>query len=512
MVARESADADEQSEDSTVPDGTCVIGERYLLSEQLGRGGYGVVWKARDRVLGRDVALKELFGTAEDLGAAGSEVEFAEVRALAAAECSAVVKVYDAFRWEDRAFIVMQLVNGRTLEQRLASGPMTPRDAASMGIELLDALETVHGNGVLHRDLKPANIMLEDGKALLTDFGIARLGPHGTERGCPTLGYLAPEAAKRGGTYTKASELWALGAVLQEAVTGKRAYRDFSVIDGDCLSGRYTPAERAGPLAEVIEGLLCHHPEERWTIEQARAGLGLALVRLVGDTPTDPAILEVSRRVSVQHEAAAGRLVLLQGAIRRGRAALAGVTALLVVLVAVLLISWPGASGTGEQVPTDLQRRSPSSSIKAALSIPPGFEERDVDGRWPEVRYVKGSFRIQLRRMPGVHGGAFDEADRTVRNHRTRGRPEYDGEEKKISDVKSQPLAVVEYHGKPGAVVDIRYTDKEGERWRLLEYFVVNGSADCYRLQVVIPLNDPQRTQGEAIFNTVRRSLELEGF
>jgi len=211
-----------------------LLAGRYRLLAVIGRGGMGAVWRARDELLNRDVAVKEIVWPAQ-LDA--EERETARRRAVREAQLAArvrhpnVVGVYDIIEEGDRPSIVMELVPFRSLRDAVAEdGPMTPAEAARVGLSVLAALRAVHEAGVVHRDVKPANILLgPGGRVVLADFGIAKaadspaLTRSGVLLGSPS--YLAPERA-RGGRAGAAADMWALGASLFAAVEGHPLVRE----------------------------------------------------------------------------------------------------------------------------------------------------------------------------------------------------------------------------------------------------------------------------------------------
>lgn len=213
---------------SEEPGSERLIAGRYRLLSPLGEGGMGTVWRARDEVLHREVAVKEVRAPH---GLATSEVERLYARlereAWAAARVANrnVVTVYDVATQDGRPWIVMELVRGISLAELLdAEGPLTPQRAAHIGAEVLSALRAAHEAGVLHRDVKPANVLLSnDGRVVLTDFGIAQvegssaLTMTGEVIGSPE--FLAPERAL-GRTPGPESDLWSLGVLLYAAVEG----------------------------------------------------------------------------------------------------------------------------------------------------------------------------------------------------------------------------------------------------------------------------------------------------
>jgi Protein kinase domain len=251
-----------------------VIAGRYRLEAPIGRGAMGVVWRARDQLLDRDVAVKEV-QIAETLTAAERANAFQrtlrEAKTAARLNHPGVVTVYDVAEDGGRPWIVMQLVDAQSLDQVLAtSGPLSPRRAAEVGRQLLSALSVAHAAGVMHRDVKPSNVLLgRDDQAVLTDFGIAtfqgdpRLTQTGMVMGSP--GFTAPERI-RGEDASPASDLWSLGATLYAAVEGHGPFEQrggavttmSAIINEDA-----PPAPAAGALGPVIAALLRRQPADR---------------------------------------------------------------------------------------------------------------------------------------------------------------------------------------------------------------------------------------------------------
>lgn len=277
-----------------------VIAGRYRLLSPLGEGGMGTVWRARDEVLGRDVAVKEVRAPA---GLPGSDVERMYARlereAWAAARVANrnVVTVYDVAMEGGRPWIVMELIPGVSLADVLeAEGPMAPQRAAGVGAEVLSALRAAHAAGVLHRDVKPGNVLLSnDGRVVLTDFGIATvegssaLTMTGEVIGSPE--FLAPERAL-GRAFGPESDLWSLGVLLYAAVEGASPFRQDTPLSTlrAVVDEELPPPYRAGPLAPVIEGLLRKDPAARISAEQAERDLRLVAA---GGTPGTAATVPV---------------------------------------------------------------------------------------------------------------------------------------------------------------------------------------------------------------------------
>jgi hypothetical protein len=283
-----------------------VIAGRYRLEAPVGRGAMGVVWRARDQLLDRDVAVKEV-QIAETLTA--EERANAYQRTLREAKTAArlnhpgVVTVYDVAEDGGRPWIVMQLVSAQSLDQVLAtSGPLSPRRAAEVGRQLLSALSVAHAAGVMHRDVKPSNVLLgRDDGAVLTDFGIAtfqgdpRLTQTGMVMGSP--GFTAPERI-RGEDATPASDLWSLGATLYAAVEGHGPFEQrggavttmSAIINEDA-----PPAPAAGALAPVIAALLRREPSDRPDANAATRMINDALRMMPTGVGAEPVGYEVTK-------------------------------------------------------------------------------------------------------------------------------------------------------------------------------------------------------------------------
>ncbi|WP_330456913.1 serine/threonine protein kinase [Streptomyces sp. NBC_00820] len=269
-----------------------VIAGRYRLLSPLGEGGMGTVWRARDEVLHREVAVKEVRAPA-GLPAADVERMYArlEREAWAAARVANrnVVTVYDVAMEGGRPWIVMELVRGLSLADQLdAEGPLSPQRAAQIGAEVLAALRAAHAVGVLHRDVKPANVLLaNDGRVVLTDFGIATvegssaLTMTGEVIGSPE--FLAPERAL-GRIPGPESDLWSLGVLLYAAVEGNSPFQYDTPLSTlrAVVEDELPPPRRAGPLAPVVEGLLRKDPAERLSAGRAEQDLRLVAA---GGTP-----------------------------------------------------------------------------------------------------------------------------------------------------------------------------------------------------------------------------------
>ncbi|MBB1253248.1 serine/threonine protein kinase [Streptomyces sp. OF3] len=252
------------------------IDGRFELVERLGSGGMGTVWRAHDMMLRRDVALKEVRPpdpamTPEDSAESRRlrERVLREARALARIDHPGVVTIHHVVDAGPHPWLVMELVRGENLQDRLARGPLPPTEAARIGREVLAALRAAHAVGIHHRDVKPANVLLRtDGSAVLTDFGIAAhqgstsLTATGELVGSPE--YIAPERI-RGVADGPPADLWSLGMTLYVAVEGHSPLRRGTSLAtlAAVLDEPVPPPTRSGPLKPVLDALLVRDPDAR---------------------------------------------------------------------------------------------------------------------------------------------------------------------------------------------------------------------------------------------------------
>ncbi|MFB6706898.1 serine/threonine-protein kinase [Streptomyces sp. NPDC056333] len=274
------SEAEQAREPQRDTDGRLLAG-RYRLGEVLGRGGMGTVWRAVDETLGRTVAVKELrFPSAIDDDEKRRLITrtLREAKAIARIRNNGAVTVYDVVDEDDRPWIVMELIEGKSLAEVVREdGVLTPKRAAEVGLAILDVLRLAHREGILHRDVKPSNVLIsEDGRVVLTDFGIAQVegDPSVTSTGMlvGAPSYISPERA-RGHKPGPPADLWSLGGLLYASVEGSPPYDKGSAIATltAVMTEPLDPPKNAGPLEEVIYGLLARDPEQRLDDAGARA-------------------------------------------------------------------------------------------------------------------------------------------------------------------------------------------------------------------------------------------------
>jgi serine/threonine protein kinase len=355
--------------------GTTVLGGRYTLLAVLGTGGMATVWRARDEVLGRDVAVKVL-NPQHAADAAFVERFEGEARHAAAVSHPRLVTVFDCGVESGTPFIVMELAAGRTLRQVLdEAGMLPPGQAVAIAAAVCEGLEAAHAAGLVHRDITPANIVLNGGEVKVLDFGIARAD--GTRAATAagsvvgTVAYLSPEQAS-GRPADPRSDLYSLGCVLFEMLTGRPpftadsavglAYRQVHDDPGPPSAWRPgLPAE----LDQVTARLLAKDPSSRPpTAAAARAGLLSVFPPADGAPNRDTAVLPVTPAT-------------VPGTPRRGwrprpaEAALGGaLAASLIALLVVLLTEGADASGSPSARPAVTVTMSPAATATSSPSAP----------------------------------------------------------------------------------------------------------------------------------------------
>jgi serine/threonine protein kinase len=432
-----------------------VLGRRYRLLSQVGRGGMGRVWHAHDDLLHRDVAVKEVIfppGLTDSDREVLYERTLREARSAARLSHPGIVTVHDVVEEDGRPWIVMEYVRARSLQEVLDSdGRLPPARVADIGVQMLAALRVAHASGVLHRDVKPANVLLDtrgreggDARVVITDFGIARmdgdatLTQTGVVLGSPA--FIAPERA-RGELASPASDLWALGATLYAACEGRSPHDRVEAMAAltAVLHEEPAPPRNAGPIASVLMGLLVKDPAQRMTADQANRDLARAargeLTETNGIAETWRDIPDTTRAPGPWTSEFGGTgpkpgpdtdetMRELNGSVpgptaapprqdattrRRSRVILLIALVFLLVVVAcvvVLLTHDSGDSASGSTSPTPTTPTTPTSSLTPTTAptpgsspsnpVPPGYQ-RSVGPAGASVLVPKGWTRQVLK-------------------------------------------------------------------------------------------------------------------
>jgi hypothetical protein len=318
-----------------------LIGGRYRLLEIIGAGGTGRVWLADDELLRRRVAVKEIgtpAGIDPDHLLDTQLTTMSEARAAARLEHPGVVAVYDVVWRPDRAWIVMEYVESRSLDAVIhQNGPLPHREVTRIGLDLLAALAAAHAAGVVHGDVKPHNVLLAtDGRVVLTDFALATV--EHMERG-----FLAPERL-HGADAGEAGDLWSLGATLYAAVEGRAPFQraTTTAVETALMTEPPDPADHPGPLTPIIDWLLTKDPARRPTAADTRARLQRVLDRAVGVVP-----MPAAPPVPAQTGQSAVGMAMILDRMATGRPApdrMARGTRTALIAAAVLLIATTGAA------------------------------------------------------------------------------------------------------------------------------------------------------------------------
>ena len=489
-----------------------LIAGRYRLLAKLGHGGMGTVWRAKDETVDREVAVKEPRvpdHLPERERANAFERMRREARAAARLDHPAVVNVHDVAVVDGRPWIVMELVQGRSLGDVLREGTLGAREAARIGLEVLGALEAAHAAGILHRDVKPDNVLLgRHDRVVLTDFGIAQiegetnLTDTGGFVGSPE--YIAPERVL-GQRPGPAADLWSLGVVLYAATEGVSPFRRSNTpatLQSVLNATPAPPASAQGPLAEVINGLLRKDPAHRPGAAQVRALLEAAA------NPPAPAPTQV---VTVTGDSGS------RGGVRLGRKTLIGLGAAVVAaaVAAYLVIAEPFAG----PLPDGWKTRQ-VKSLGATLAVPeaylPATPEETDEGHWVTYWDPSDSIWIHLsldKKSEDRTGEIAGSAEAEMYEDEATFEESGDYEVDMPKGPRTAPVDDATFKGRPAAENTVVYDtdDTENPLPREMRIFYYKTRAgDMYKLTISYPGKGDFTERGREVARTAIANLEID--
>ncbi|MEV5980049.1 serine/threonine-protein kinase [Streptomyces sp. NPDC052114] len=493
-----------------------LIAGRYRLLAKLGHGGMGTVWRAKDETVDREVAVKEPRlpdHLPERERANAFERMRREARAAARLDHPAVVNVHDVAVEEGQPWIVMELVQGRSLGAALQEGTLGAREAARVGLDVLNALDAAHQAGILHRDVKPDNVMLgQHDRVVLTDFGIAQiegetnLTDTGGFVGSPE--FIAPERVL-GQRPGPASDLWSLGVVLYAATEGVSPFRRTNTpatLQSVLNATPAAPASASGPLAEAINRLLVKDPGQRPNAAQVRALLEEAA------RPPQPAPTQVVT-VAGAGDAPRGKGIFLS---RKALAAVAGVVVAAVaagVLVAVNPFGGSDAEGWTTHA---------SKELAATVAVPEGYKKSEDDDsdekkHWVQFTDASGSVWISLSLLK-----KSEDANGEIAATAAAEMYDDDADYKKSGNydlgMGTDPAPTsdskeTEFKGEKAAENTVVYSTSDSENplpRELKAFYYKTKSGDMYKLLIGYPGKGDFTERGREVARTAIADLELD--
>ncbi|MFD3921289.1 serine/threonine-protein kinase [Streptomyces sp. NPDC058595] len=495
-----------------------LLGGRYRLVSRLGHGGMGTVWLAHDEIVDRDVAVKEP-RVPEHLGAQERDTVHRRMRREASSAARidhpSVVTMHDVVVEDDKPWIVMELVRGQSLADRLQEGTLDPREAARIGLDVLNALNAAHEAGVLHRDVKPDNVLLGRGdRVVLSDFGIAQVeGQQGlTETGAfvGSPEFISPERVL-GQRPGPESDLWSLGVVLYAAVEGMSPYRRSNIpatLQAVLSAEPQMPARGSGAFGTVVMQLLRKDPAARPTAAEVRA----VLESVARPPQLSPEATRLYQGAGTTGGPAGSKWV--PPVLHRNRPAQYGLGAgvLAVVLVLGLVFFDPFA---GDELPEGWEVRSEVEILDAKIAVP-------EDYRRSQESLTEDS-RVTFRDPSGVFTVSMDQVQKKPDNEilpaeKAAWEKYYEdggdnGTEIKEAEYKSPDSSFAGSDKAFDNVVDfVPYGDSSEDpiRYRYHELIVPGTDEVHWRLRVAMPAEGDAVTDGEELFSHVVEHLQIE--
>jgi len=495
-----------------------LVAGRYRLLAKLGHGGMGTVWRAKDETVDREVAVKEPrvpdHLPERERGNAFERMR-REARAAARLDHPCVVNVHDVAVVDGRPWIVMELVQGRSLGDALQEGTLGAREAAKIGLEVLGALEAAHAAGILHRDVKPDNVLLgRYDRVVLTDFGIAQiegetnLTDTGGFVGSPE--YIAPERVL-GQRPGPASDLWSLGVVLYAATEGVSPFRRSNTpatLQSVLNATPAPPGSARGPLADAINGLLQKDPARRPNAAQVRALLEAA---------ADPPAPEPTQSVHLAEGPVGPGLRPGGSGKGLGRKAWLGLGAAVVAaaVAAYVLVADPFAGPL-----PDGWTKKHTKDVAATLAVPTDYQaatpDRETDkGHWITYTDYSGSIWIGLNldkkaedTGSNIAGSAAAEMYDDDSDFKETGNYDLTMPE----GAKTRPEDKV-YEGRKAAANTVTYTTTDSQHPRPRELQILyyrTSTGDMYKLTVSYPGKGDFTERGREVARVALANLGVD--
>lgn len=491
-----------------------LIGGRYRLAARLGHGGMGTVWRAHDEVVDRDVAVKEP-RVPETVSEHDRETMYQrmrrEARTAARLDHPSVVTIHDVVVEDDQPWIVMELVQGRSLADVLSEGILDQREAARIGLAVAGALDAAHEKGVLHRDVKPDNVLLgRNGRVVLTDFGIAQVeGEQGLTETGSFVGspeFIAPERVL-GQRPGPESDLWSLGVVLYTAVEGVSPFRRSNTpatLQAVLSTTQQPPSRVEGPLRMLLTQLLQKQAGDRPSAAEVKQTLEEVSRPVPQARPAQTKLLTEGRGGGVS------RLTRTYvGNVRKKRSWQFG-TGGVVVAVGLSLAAFLYL--TADKAPDGWTTRDEDKRVKATVAVPDDYT-RTADENSVGWKDPGGVFAVQLTRSTsGV-------ARNSLRDANVRKDFYEDGAKEDYSDTMEEADVSVKestHQGTDAADITTRYkpatnsiSDEDQPPRARKELVVVTDNDVRYRLFVDMPAKGSNKTEGERIFQDAVDSLVI---
>jgi hypothetical protein len=494
-----------------------LVGGRYRLLSRLGHGGMGTVWRAHDEIVDRDVAIKEP-QVPENLPARERENVYLrmqrEARAAARIDHPSVVTMHDVVIEDAKPWIVMELVRGQSLGDRLQEGTLDVREAARIGLAVLGALTAAHEAGVLHRDVKPDNVLLGRGdRVVLTDFGIAQVeGEQGlTETGAfvGSPEYISPERVL-GQRPGPESDLWSLGVVLYAAVEGVSPYRRShtpSTLQAVLSAEPQIPARGSGAFGTLVMQLLRKNPAERPGSAEIRQTLE--------SVARPPAAASAAPTRVYGASGATGTSAWVPPVLHRNRKAQYGLGAAVLAIAVALVLLFANPFGGGG-IPAGFLLRPESEVLKADIAVPKDYTRvEESNSSAANVTYYDPSdvFTVYVERVDLATAAkdTFDAKGETWKAYYEKG-GRYGTElaEPKVT------LKEVDHQGHKASelVTDYKGTSSSssnpvGHRFHELIVPGKNDGKVYWRLRVAGPAGGWAAKEGDKLFSQVVSHFEI---